>query len=244
MLLATGVCLAAQSLWQRALPDRGSTPVPGLTPDDLPRGCARLATLSTVPVHPFPANVGLMAVQQAADEADPMRYERIAAKLNVRPESGEPALPLALRPRPPDPPAATFTSESNLAGCLALLLPALVGCVLAAWLSGSPRWQLRVALTCALLTALALWLTQVRSAILPCLLVGAAASVLAWRYLSSYSPLAPVLRGEGSGVRGINQPLTPYPSPRSTGARGEGADSWPGADWTGRSGDPGVRPAA
>src|SRR5207245_3482992 len=37
----------------------------------------------------------------------------------------------------------------------------------------------------ALLTGLALALTQVRSAILPCLLVGAAASALAWRHYSS-----------------------------------------------------------
>ncbi len=41
-----------------------------------------------------------------------------------------------------------------------------------------------------------------------------------------YSPLAPVRRGEGSGVRGSvlpeeSQPLTPDPSPQSTGVRGE-----------------------
>ena len=42
----------------------------------------------------------------------------------------------------------------------------------------------------------------------------------------SQSPLAPVLRGEGLGVRAVFRlgfPLTPSPSPRSTGARGTGA---------------------
>ena len=41
---------------------------------------------------------------------------------------------------------------------------------------------------------------------------------------TSLSPLAPVLRGEGPGVRGeslAQLPLTPNPSPRSTGERGE-----------------------
>ncbi len=40
---------------------------------------------------------------------------------------------------------------------------------------------------------------------------------------TSLSPLAPVLRGEGPGVRGeslAQLPLTPNPSPRSTGERG------------------------
>src|SRR5947208_13128864 len=98
-------------------------------------------------------------------------------------ERGEPALPQAMRHLPVE--FATFADRSHLAGCLALLLPALVGCVLAAWLGGVPRWQLGVALGCALLVVAALALTQVRSALLPCLLVGAAASVLAWRYYSS-----------------------------------------------------------
>ena len=38
------------------------------------------------------------------------------------------------------------------------------------------------------------------------------------------APLSPVVRGEGSGVRGFDSeamPLTPNPSPRSTGERGE-----------------------
>jgi len=194
VLLATGVSLAVQSLYQRAqraLPDRGREPIPGLTADELPRlRCELLAQLGNTqlgntPQEPFPAGLSLGAVALMTSDRDPTVFERVAARNNVRPETEEPVLPLALRPRPPRPPTATFDSVTHLAGCLALLLPALTGCVLAAWLGGAPRWQLGVALGCALLTALALWLTQVRSAILPCLLVGAAASVLAWRHYSS-----------------------------------------------------------
>jgi O-antigen ligase len=186
VLLATGVTLAAQSVYQHIVPDRGRVPVPGLTADELPRQrCELLATFGNAPQNPFPATLSWPALFTATDTSDPTRFERIAVQNNVRPETGEPMLPLPLRPVPPRPPAATFTVESNLAGCLALLLPALVGCVLAAWLGGAPRWQRGVAIGCALLTALALFLTQDRSSILPCLLVGAAASMLAWRYYSS-----------------------------------------------------------
>ncbi|HKI37068.1 MAG TPA: O-antigen ligase family protein [Gemmataceae bacterium] len=186
VLLATGVSLAAQAVYQHARPDPGRAPLPGLTGDELPRRrCEVLAVLGNTPQNPFPATLSLPALCAATSTSDPTLFERIAVKNNVRPETGGPALPLPLRPPPPRPPAATFTDESNLAGCLALLLPALAGCVLAAWLGGAPRWQLGVAVGCALLTALALWLTQDRSSILPCLLVGAAASLLAWRYYSS-----------------------------------------------------------
>src|SRR5205085_11497390 len=115
------------------------------------------------PQNAFPANLSLPALAAATSEHDPTLFERIAVRNNVRPESGEPELPLALRPTPPQPPAATFTDESNLAGCLALLLPALAGCVVAAWFGGAPRWQMYVALGCALLIALALGLTRSRS---------------------------------------------------------------------------------
>jgi Alw26I/Eco31I/Esp3I family type II restriction m6 adenine DNA methyltransferase len=57
--------------------------------------------------------------------------------------------------------------------------------------------------------------------------IGAAerdALLAAWSESLSDKPLAPVLRGEGLGVRGAfccgESPLTPNPSPRSTGARG------------------------
>jgi O-antigen ligase len=189
VLLATGVCLAVQSLWQHVLPDRGRAPLPGLTADELPRlRCQTLAALGNAPQNAFPANLGLPALVLATSDRYPTVFERVAVKNNVYLETGEPALPLALRPMPPQPPAATFGSLTNLAGCLALLLPALVGCVAAAWLGGAPRWQFGAAVGCALLTALALALTQVRSAILPCLLVGAAASALAWRHYSSRPP--------------------------------------------------------
>jgi len=196
VLLATGVCLAAQSLWQHALPDRGRAPLPGLTADELPRlRCETLAALGSAPQNAFPATLSLPALALAVGDRDPVLFERVAVKNNVYLETGEPALPLALRPTPPEPPAATFQSLTNLAGCLALLLPALVGCAVAAWLGGAPRWQLGVALGCALLTGLALALTQVRSAILPCLLVGAAASALAWRHYSTRTPLSHEGRG-------------------------------------------------
>jgi O-antigen ligase len=203
VLLATGVCLAVQSLWQHALPDRGRAPLPGLTADELPRlRCEMLATLGAAPQDAFPAslsraalahnnslaNASLPSLAAATSGSDPMLFERVAARNNVYLETNEPALPVAFRPTPPEPPAATFRELANLAGCLALLLPALAGCVVAAWLGGAPRWQLGVAVGCALLTGLALVLTQIRSALLPCLLVGAAASALAWRYYPTSRP--------------------------------------------------------
>jgi O-antigen ligase len=192
VLLAVGVCLAVQSVYQHALPDRGRAPLPGLTADELPRRrCELLATLGSAPQNAFPGNLSLGALAAATSERDPTLFERIAARNNVRLETGEPALPLGLRPRPAEPPAATFGSESNLAGYLALVLPALAGCALAAWLGGAPRWQLAVAVGCTALTALALWLTQVQSAIVPCLLVGAAVSALAWRYQATRPAGAP-----------------------------------------------------
>jgi hypothetical protein len=185
-LLATAVTLAGHSVVQRVLPDRGRAALPGLTAAELPRWrCEVLAVLGTAPQNAFPGNLSLPSLAAATSEHDPTLFERIAVRNNVRPESGEPALPLALRPTPPQPPAATFLSEANLAGLLALLLPALFGCVLAAWLGAAPRWQLGVAVGCAGLAALALVLSGIRSALLPCLLVGAAASVLAWRHYSS-----------------------------------------------------------
>jgi hypothetical protein len=185
-LLATGVTLAAQSVYQHALPDAGRTPWPGLTADELPRRrCEVLAALGSAPQNAFPATLSLPSLAAATSTSDPTLFERVAARNNVRPETGEAVLPLALRPTPPRPPAATFTSTANLAGFLALLLPALAGCALAAWLGGAPRWQQYAAAGCALLTALALGLTRDRSAILPCLLVGAAASVLAWRHYAT-----------------------------------------------------------
>ncbi len=185
-LLATAVSVSVQSLYERALPDRGRAPVPGLTADELPRRrCEVLATFSTPTQNASLGNLALPALAAATSDHDPTLFERIAARNNVRPETGEPVLPRDLRPVPPRPPTATFSSDSHLAGFLALLLPALVSCVLAAWLGGVPRWQLGVALGCALVTALALALTLVRSAILPCLLVGAAAAVLAWRHYSA-----------------------------------------------------------
>jgi hypothetical protein len=200
VLLATGVSLAAQSLWQRALPDRGHAPWPGLAADELPRlRCEALAQLGNAPRSAFPGSLSLPALAATTSDSDPTLFERIAARNNVRPATGEPALPLTLRSPLPQPPAATFTDEANLAACLALLLPALAGSVLAAWLGGAPRWQTGVALGCALLTALALWLTRVRSAILPCLLVGAVAAVLAWRYYP---------RGAAGASRGLLLLLT------------------------------------
>src|SRR5262249_26735283 len=145
--------------------------------------CQSLAALGTAPQNGFPGTLSLPALTMLAGDSNPTVFERIAARDNVNLESGEPALPQALRPLPVE--FATFTDRSHLAGCLALLLPTLVGCVLAAWLGGVPRWQFGVALGCAALVAAALALTEVRSALLPCLLVGAAASVLAWRYYSS-----------------------------------------------------------
>ncbi len=189
VLLATGISLAVQSLYQRALPDRGHEPIPGLTADDLPRlRCEALARLGNAPQAPFPANLSLGSLALLTSERDPTLFEYVASRNNVQIEAEQPMLPLALRPRPPTPPTATFDSPAHLAGCLALLLPALAGCVLAAWLGGAPRWQVGVAVGCALLTALAVWLTQVRSAILPCLLVGAAASALAWRCSAGRAP--------------------------------------------------------
>jgi O-Antigen ligase len=183
-LLATGVSLAGQSIYQHAVPDRGHAPLPGLTADELPRiRCEALALAGQAPQNAFPASLSLPSLVAAT--SDPTLFERVGLRNNVRPESGEPALPVLLRPTPAQPPAATFTTTANLAAFLALLLPALVGCVLAAWLGGAPRWQLGVAIAFALLVALALWLTEVRSAIVPCLLVGAVASVLAWRYASA-----------------------------------------------------------
>ncbi len=180
-LLAAGVTLAAQSLYERAVPDPGRTPFPGLTADELPRRrCEVLATFGGSPQSGFPGTLSLPALAAATSTSDPTLFERIATRNNVRPETGEPALPLALRPTPPRPPTATFTSPSNFAGFLALLLPPLAGCVLAAWRGGAPRWQRSAALGCALLAALALGLTRERSAILPCLLVGALAWVLVW----------------------------------------------------------------
>jgi O-antigen ligase len=189
VLLATGVCLAVQSLWQHALPDRGRAPLPGLTADELPRGrCQMLATFGNMPQHALPTALSRVAlVAHAASPGDPA-MEHVAARNNVYLETGEPALPLALRPTPPEKPSATFRELTNLAGCVALLLPALAGCVVAAWLGGAPRWQLGVAVGCALLTGLALVLTQVRSALLPCLLVGAAALALAWRHYPASRP--------------------------------------------------------
>jgi hypothetical protein len=199
-LLACGVCLAAQSLWQHVLPDRGQTPVPGLTAEDLPRLRGEmLAVFGSTPEAPLPANLGraalargtflgnlsLAALAVLTSDRDPTLFERIAAHENVALESGRPVLPSGLRPTPPQPPTATFQSASNLAGLLALLLPALAGCVLAAWLGGAPRWQLGVAVGATALVGLALALTGVRSAVLPCLLVGAAAAALAWRYSSA-----------------------------------------------------------
>jgi O-antigen ligase len=196
-LLATGVTLAVQSLYQQALPERSPAPLPGLPAEGLPRlRCQMLATFGNAPPDAFPAQLGPAALAQenfpgnlslpslavATSDRDPTLFERFAARNNLNLETGEPALPLDLRPAPEE--FATFSNKSHLAACLVLLLPALVGCVLAAWLGGVPRWQLGVALVYALLVALALALTQVRSAILPCLLVGAAASVLAWRYAS------------------------------------------------------------
>jgi hypothetical protein len=185
-LLATGVCLAGQSLWQHVFPDRGRMPLPGLTADELPRiRCQALAAIGNAPQNAFPANLSLPALALATSDRDPTLFERIAAHNNVSLEAEEPALPAVLRPRPPEPPTATFRSASHFAGVLALLLPALAGCVLAAWLGGAPRWQLAVALVAALIVGLALALTQVRSALLPCFLVGAAAAALAWRHHSA-----------------------------------------------------------
>jgi O-antigen ligase len=195
-LLASGVSLAAQSLYQRALPDPGRAPVPGLTAAELPRRrCEVLATFGTAPQNAFPGTLALPALAAATSDHDPTLFERIAARNNVRPEAGEPVLPRDLRPVPPRPPTATFTSEANLAGYLALLMPALAGCVLASWIGGMPRWQVSLVFVCALVTALALALTRVRSAIMPCLLVSAVAWFLIWSHY----------RVRGKGMPGLSE---------------------------------------
>jgi hypothetical protein len=118
----------------------------------------------------------------AVQDDGPAPFQRFAAKHNVYLETEEPALPALLRPALPNT-AATFTSPSHLAGLLALVLPVLAGCALAVWLGGAPRWQRAVAAGFALIVAAALALSQVRSALLPCLLVGAGAAILAWRHI-------------------------------------------------------------
>jgi hypothetical protein len=117
-----------------------------------------------------------------ASPEGPTSLQRVPLRHNTQLETGEPALPAALRPTVPPPPAATFTAVSSLAAFLALLVPPLVGCVVAAWLGGAVRWRLRVALGAAGLVTAALALTGERTALLPLLLVGAAAAGLAGRH--------------------------------------------------------------
>jgi hypothetical protein len=69
---------------------------------------------------------------------------------------------------------ATFAHPNAFAGYLALLLPGLVG---AAWVCrrrAGWSWQTVLIAGCSLLTAIGLWLTHSRGAILGCLLIGAA----------------------------------------------------------------------
>ncbi len=182
-LLASGVCLAAQSLWQRAAPPPAIAPLGALDPADWPRfRCQMLATTGFAP----PADVPLGSLILTLHKDGPTSFQGTPARYNVALETDEPALPSTLRPKVAPPPAATFSSVTNFAGLLALLLPALGGCALAAWLGGAPRWRVGAVFACAALVALALVLTRRRSAVLPCLLVGAAAAVLAWRHAATH----------------------------------------------------------
>ena len=195
-LLATGVCLSAQSVVQRALPVPAAHPLQNLDPADWPRlRYEVLAVAEANPLAPWPACAPWGNLCLAAQEEKPGPFRNLPIHHNVALETDEPALPLALRERPQPPPLATFTSADNLAGFLALILPVLGGCILVSWHSRAPRWRTGAVLLCALVVAVALWLTGVRSAIVSCLLVGGAAVVLAWRYAGARRPV--LLAGVG-----------------------------------------------
>lgn len=177
VLLATGVCLAAQSLAQRLASRPAVAPLGALDAADWPRfRCQALATSGSS------EQLALGPVLLTALPDGPTAFQRVPLRHNTQMETGEPALPAALRPTVPPPPAATFTSVMSLAAFLALLVPPLFGCIVAAWLGGAARWRLGVAIGSAGLVTTALALTGERTALLPVLLVGAAAAGLAGRH--------------------------------------------------------------
>jgi hypothetical protein len=195
-LLATGVCLAVQSCVQRALPTPVVHPLQRLDPSSWPQlRCQVLGAAGASPQAPFPAGLPWGGIFLALQD-DPVSFQDIPLKHNVILETGEAELPLALRLQLESPPAATFTDLDNLAGVLALVLPSLVGCLLAAWFNPVPSWLTGAVLLCVLTVAVALWLARVPSAALPCLLAGTAAAVMAWQRregvsLASHSSLPP-----------------------------------------------------
>ncbi len=190
-LLATGIGLAGQSLVQRHWP---APPAPEMRigASEWPRlRCEMLGVGSVDPHVPFPAVLNTGPLLVALRDEDTASFQRVPFRYNVFLEKDETQLPSPFRAQPGLSPTATFQSETNFAGLLALLLPPLVGCVIVGALGNAPRWQLGVAFAFTAIVALALWQTEVRSATVPCLLVGAGAGILAWRLSWGRSGLLP-----------------------------------------------------
>jgi hypothetical protein len=190
-LLATGICLAGQSLVQRHWPE---PPQPELRIEasEWPRlRCEMLGVGIVDPHAPFPAALNTGPLLVAVREEDTASFQRVPFRYNVFLEKDEAQLPSPFRPQPGLSPTATFQSETRFAALLALLLPPLVGCVIVGALRNAPRWQLAIAFVFTAIVALALWQTQVRSATVPCLLVGAGAAILTWRFSWAQSGAAP-----------------------------------------------------
>jgi O-antigen ligase len=190
-LLATGIGLAGQSLVQRQWP---APPVPEMQIEasEWPRLRCELLGVGIVDPHaPFPAALNTGPLLVAVREEDTASFQRVPFRYNVFLEKDEAQLPSSFRPQPGLSPTATFQSGTTFAAFLALLLPTLVGCVIIGALRKAPRWQLGFAFAFTAIVALALWQTQVRSATVPCLLVGAAAAILTWRFSLAQSSAAP-----------------------------------------------------
>jgi O-antigen ligase/tetratricopeptide (TPR) repeat protein len=77
--------------------------------------------------------------------------------------------------------SGTFRHPDTFAAYLALFLPGLVAAVVVCRLNALGRWQTVLAATCALLGAVALWMTHSRGAILATLAVGLTVAAVAWR---------------------------------------------------------------
>ena len=190
-LLATGIGLAGQSLVQRNWP---APPPPAIQIEasEWPRLRCEVLGVGIVDPHvPFPAALNTGPLLVAVREEDTASFQRVPFRYNVFLEKDEAQLPSPFRPQPGLSPTATFLSETTFAGLLALLLPPLVGCVIVGALGNAPRWQLGLAFAFTALVALALWRAQVRSATVPCLLVGAGAAILTLRFSWGQSGVLP-----------------------------------------------------
>jgi hypothetical protein len=190
-LLATGIGLAGQSLVQRHWP-APPPPEMRIEASEWPRLRCEVLGIGIVDPHvPFPAALNTGPLLVAVREEDTASFQRVPFRNNVFLEQDEAQLPTPFRPQAGLSPTATFLSETTFAGLLALLLPPLVGCVIVGALGNAPRWQLGIAFAFTAVVALALWQTQVRSATVPCLLVGAGAAILAWRFSWGRTDLLP-----------------------------------------------------